>query len=154
MTAKCAVCQIHAESVFKIEGMDCHEEVAILERTLKRLTGLEALDADVMAQRLRVKHDAAMLSPTRIAEAVARTGMRAWLEHESAVQPSAATGTRTRLVVISGVLLAAGLPARAHTGAWPASRGCRSRPRSSSPAFIRPGAPGSPCGRACSTSTS
>ena len=113
MTAKCAVCQIHAESVFKIEGMDCHEEVAILERTLKRLTGLEALDADVMAQRLRVKHDAAILSPTRIAEAVARTGMRAWLEHESAVQPSAATGTRTRLVVISGVLLAAGLLARA-----------------------------------------
>ena len=94
MTARCAVCQIHAESVFKVEGMDCHEEVAILERTLKRLTGLEALDADVMAQRLRVKHDAAVLSPTRIAEAVARTGMRAWLEHESAVQPSAARGTR------------------------------------------------------------
>ena len=112
MTAKCAVCQIHAESVFKVEGMDCHEEVAILERTLKRLTGLEALDADVMAQRLRVKHDAAVLSPTRIAEAVARTGMRAWLEHESAVQPSADTGTRTRLVVTAGVLLAAGLLAR------------------------------------------
>ena len=43
----CAVCEMHAESVFKIEGMDCHEEVAILERRLKRLTGLEALDADV-----------------------------------------------------------------------------------------------------------
>jgi Cd2+/Zn2+-exporting ATPase len=112
MTVKCAVCQIHAESVFRIEGMDCHEEVAILERTLKRLTGLEALDADVIAQRLRVKHDAAVLSPTRIAEAVARTGMRAWLEHESAVQPSAETGTRTRLVVAAGVLLALGMLSR------------------------------------------
>jgi Cd2+/Zn2+-exporting ATPase len=112
MTAKCAVCQIHAESVFKVEGMDCHEEVAILERTLKRLSGLEALDADVMAQRLRVKHDAAVLSPTRIAEAVARTGMRAWLEHESPVQPSAETGTRMWLVIISGLLLAGGLLTR------------------------------------------
>ena len=26
----CTVCEIHAESVFKIEGMDCHEEVVIL----------------------------------------------------------------------------------------------------------------------------
>ena len=154
MTAKCAVCQIHAESVFKVEGMDCHEEVAILERTLKRLTGLEALDADVMAQRLRVKHDAAVLSPTRIAEAVARTGMRAWLEHESAVQPSADTGARTRLVVrFRGVARRrpAGAP---HPGHWRRSAGCRLRPPSCSPAFIRPAAPGFPYGPACSTSTS
>ena len=124
MTAKCAVCQIHAESVFKIEGMDCHEEVAILERTLKRLTGLEALDADVMAQRLRVKYDAAVLSPTRIAEAVARTGMRAWLEHEirrSAIRRDAARARGSS--VASGVLLAAGLlarliPARCRRSRW------------------------------------
>jgi len=44
--AACEVCEIHAESVFKIEGMDCHEEVAILERRLKGLAGLEALHAD------------------------------------------------------------------------------------------------------------
>jgi Zn2+/Cd2+-exporting ATPase len=109
MTARCEVCQIHAESTFRIEGMDCHEEVAILERTLKRLTGVEALDADVMAQRLRVKHDAAVLTPTRIAEAVARTGMRAWLEHETAVQPSAKTQTRVLLVAGSAAALSIGL---------------------------------------------
>src|SRR5688500_3343584 len=112
MSATCTVCQIHAESVFKIEGMDCHEEVAILERTLTRLAGLEALDADVMAQRLRVTHDAAVLTPARIAEAVAMTGMRAWLEHESPVHTSATTGLRTRLVWASGISLAAGLAAR------------------------------------------
>jgi Cd2+/Zn2+-exporting ATPase len=110
--ASCEVCQIHAESTFRIEGMDCHEEVAILERTLKRLAGIEALDADVMAQRLRVKHDAAVLTPTRIADAVARTGMRAWLEHETAVQPSSTTQTRTQLVVGAGLALGAGLAAR------------------------------------------
>ncbi len=111
MSARCEVCQIHAESTFRIEGMDCHEEVAILERTLTRLAGVEALDADVIAQRLRVKHDAAVLTPTRIADAVARTGMRAWLEHETAVQPSATTQTRTWLVGGSGAAVAAGLAA-------------------------------------------
>jgi len=121
MASLCEVCQIHAESTFRIEGMDCHEEVAILERTLRRLTGVESLDADVMAQRLRVTHDAAVLTPARIAEAVARTGMRAWLEHETAVQPSATTSTRARLVVGSGIALAAGLAAPFASAAAPFS---------------------------------
>ena len=72
--------------------MDCHEEVAILERRLSRLSGLEALDADVLGQRLRIKYDASRLTTSAIAEAVAQTGMRAWLEHESTVwrRPAAA----------------------------------------------------------------
>ena len=106
----CPVCELHAESIFKIEGMDCHEEVAILERNLKKLTGLEALDADVMGQRLRVKYDAAKLTTAGIAEAVARTGMRAWLEHEEP-QPGAASSatSRLRFVQWSGAMLAIGL---------------------------------------------
>ena len=91
--ATCTVCEVHAESVFKIEGMDCHEEVAILERSLQRLSGLEALDADVMGQRLRVSYDAAKLTTSVISEAVARTGMRAWLEHEEP-QPAATGAAR------------------------------------------------------------
>jgi Cd2+/Zn2+-exporting ATPase len=88
--------------------MDCHEEVAILEHRLKRLTGLEALDADVVGQRLRIKYDAAKLSTARIAEAVAQTGMRAWLEHEEP-RPTAASAWRERLVILSGLALAIGL---------------------------------------------
>ena len=34
--ATCQVCAIHAESVFKIEGMDCHEEVVLIERRTTR----------------------------------------------------------------------------------------------------------------------
>ena len=56
---KCPVCEIHAESVFRVEGMDCHEEVAILERRLKPLGGLEDLTADIIGRRLRVQYDAA-----------------------------------------------------------------------------------------------
>jgi len=122
MTTACTVCELHAESTFRVEGMDCHEEVAILERRLSRLTGLEALDADVLGQRLRIKYDASRLSASAIAEAVAQTGMRAWLEHEAPVA-SATTGWRDRLVIASGVLLAAGLVllvAAPGVPAWPA----------------------------------
>jgi Zn2+/Cd2+-exporting ATPase len=104
----CAVCEVHAESVFKIDGMDCHEEVAILERRLKHLAGLEALAADVMGGRLVVKYDAARLSTSAITEAVADTGMRAWLEHEQP-QVVGTSSSRLTLVRISGAALAGGL---------------------------------------------
>src|SRR5687768_10353417 len=104
----CRVCELHAESIFRIEGMDCHEEVAVLERSLRKLAGLEALDADVMGQRLRVKYDAAKLTTGGIAEAVARTGMRAWLEHEEP-RPSSSGPSRLRFVHVSGVALGLGL---------------------------------------------
>jgi Cd2+/Zn2+-exporting ATPase len=109
VAATCPVCEIHAESVFKIEGMDCHEEVAILEKRLKKLAGLEALDADVLSQRLKIKYDAAKLDTSAIAEAVAQTGMRAWLEHEQPTGPAPSAATRRLLVIVSGVLLAAGM---------------------------------------------
>ena len=107
-TTTCSVCELHAESTFKVEGMDCHEEVAILERRLSRLAGLESLDADVVGQRLRIKYDAAKLSASGIAEAVAQTGMRAWLEHEEPVEP-AGVRRRSQLVIASGALLGLGL---------------------------------------------
>src|SRR5258706_5410630 len=85
MTTTCTVCELHAESTFKIEGMDCREEVAVLERRFKNLAGLERFSADLMGQRLHVKYDAAKLSTATIADAVADTGMRAWLEHEGPI---------------------------------------------------------------------
>lgn len=108
--ASCSVCEVHAESVYRVEGMDCHEEVAVLERRLKPLPGLEAVSADVLNQRLRVTYDAARLSATDVAEAVASTGMRAWLENEAPAAARRGTPvTRLALVLVSGAALAAGL---------------------------------------------
>ena len=45
MNATCTVCELHAESTFRIEGMDCREEVAMLERRFKSLVGLEDFSA-------------------------------------------------------------------------------------------------------------
>src|SRR3954467_9223527 len=78
----CAVCELHAEAVFRVEGMDCNEEVVILERRLKPLVGMEAVSADVIGQRLHVKYDAAKLTTSAMVDAVGQTGMRMWLEHE------------------------------------------------------------------------
>ncbi|MEO5894627.1 MAG: heavy metal translocating P-type ATPase [Vicinamibacterales bacterium] len=107
----CTTCELHAESTFRIEGMDCHEEVAILERRLSRLTGLEGLDADVLGQRLRIKYDAARISTDAIADAVAQTGMRAWLEHEAPAPAPA--DWRKQTVVGASVLLVAGMAVEA-----------------------------------------
>ncbi len=104
----CAVCELHAEAVFRVEGMDCNEEVVILERRLKPIQGVEAVAADVMGQRLHVKNDAAKLTTATLVEAIGDTGMRMWLEHEEPLATPAVLEWRTRLVATSGVVLAAG----------------------------------------------
>jgi Cd2+/Zn2+-exporting ATPase len=112
--AYCTACELHAESTFKIEGMDCREEVAMIARRFKNLPGLEDFTADLMGQRLHVKYDAAKLSASSISAAVADAGMRAWLEHEEPIADgSERSRTRTALLLISGVALAIGLAAGA-----------------------------------------
>jgi Cd2+/Zn2+-exporting ATPase len=106
--AACTRCEVHAESVFRVDGMCCGEEAKILERRLRPLSGIEDLSADVVGQRLHVKYDAALLSSNKIVDAVAETGMRAWLEHETPVV-SASAQSRGRLVAVSGAALVAGL---------------------------------------------
>ena len=122
--ATCTVCELHAESTFKIEGMDCREEVALIERRFKNLPGLEHFSADLMGQRLHVKYDAAKLSTSSISAAVADAGMRAWLEHEEPIAAGAdgsraADGAARRSPASA---LAGGLAA----GVGPRARGCSS----------------------------
>jgi len=108
------MCEIHAESVFRIEGMDCHEEVAILNRRLKGLPGLERMTADVLGGRLRIAYDAARLSTSTIAAAIADTGMQAWLERD---RPTRVVDVRLQrgraLLAVSGTASALGLALRA-----------------------------------------
>src|SRR6202163_2518274 len=113
MTARppaCSVCELHAESTFRVEGMDCRDEVTMLERRFKNLPGLEDFSADVMGQRLHVKYDAARLSTSTITAAVADAGMRAWLEHEEPVIGTGrAVSWQRMLVSASGAGFVVGL---------------------------------------------
>lgn len=107
-TVTCTVCELHAEAVFRVEGMDCNEEVVILERRLKPLVGLEALSADLIGQRLHVKYDAAKLTTSAMVDAVGETGMRIWLEHEEPMLGGSALAWRWKLMLTCGGLLATG----------------------------------------------
>ena len=119
----CTVCELHAESTFRIEGMDCREEVALIERRFKNLPGLEEFSADLMGQRLHVKYDAAKLTASAIAGAVADTGLRAWLEHEEPLATSdVASRRRLAFVWTSGLALLAGLALHS-SGLIPSSDG-------------------------------
>jgi Cd2+/Zn2+-exporting ATPase len=93
--------------------MDCTEEVAILERRLKPLDGMESVSADVMGQRLHVKYDAARLSTSAMVDAIGPTGMRMWLEHEAPRSTGADVRARLMLTVASAALIVFGLGARA-----------------------------------------
>ena len=87
----CTKCARHAESVFRVAGMDCAEEARILERRLLPMAGVEALHVDVMGQKMRVAYDAEVVTTGAITEAVSETGMQAWLEHERPIEsPSSA----------------------------------------------------------------
>jgi Cd2+/Zn2+-exporting ATPase len=114
----CAVCELHAETVFRIDGMDCPNEVVILERRLKGLPGLHEMRADVLAQRLHVSHDATRLGSSAIAEAVAETGMRAFVEQGTTQGGRAPLGgLRTTLLVVAGACVA--FATAASWLAWP-----------------------------------
>ena len=86
----CTICEQHTESILRVEGLCCHTEAATLEQRLLRVGGVHRLTTDVVGQRLRVAYDAARTTTAMIAEAVAETGMRAWIDQDrvsATIQP-------------------------------------------------------------------
>ncbi|MBT9459335.1 MAG: heavy metal translocating P-type ATPase [Burkholderiaceae bacterium] len=64
-------------SLLRIAAMDCPTEEALLRKTLTPMSGVLALDFDLMARTLRVAHD--LTDTTPLLDAVARVGMQAEL---------------------------------------------------------------------------
>lgn len=64
-------------SIFEVEEMHCGDEVAILEKKLSPLPGVEGLAADIVSRRLRVKHHPAQTSRHELITAIAEIGMTA-----------------------------------------------------------------------------
>jgi Cd2+/Zn2+-exporting ATPase len=100
----CTRCTLHAESVFRVDGMCCGEEALILQRRLRPMAGVEEVDAEVVSQRLHVKYDAAILSTNAIVDAVAETGMRAWLEYEAPSVPRSELARGALVLAAAGAL--------------------------------------------------
>ena len=104
------------EQTFRIEGMDCADEVAILKKELGPLVGgEERLAFDVLRGRLTVAAETASAEAVR--GAVARTGMKAEPWQDSQQRDEGTDRQRrlqSRLTAASGLLTAAGLA----THAW------------------------------------
>jgi Cd2+/Zn2+-exporting ATPase len=98
---------------FKITGMDCAEEAALLKDEVGPLVGgAENLSFDLLNARMTVSQAAKPVDPEMIMRAVARTGLRAepWKETAGQRGPSYAPASRGRLftTVASGICLGAG----------------------------------------------
>jgi len=98
---------------FKIRGMDCAEEVAILKREIGPLVGGEALlSFDLLKAKMTVHSPAREVSPREIVKAVERTGMGAqvWEEDAERLEPESfwLRRGRTILTAASGAFAFAG----------------------------------------------
>lgn len=98
---------------FKITGMDCAEEAALLKDEVGPLVGgAENLSFDLLNARMTVSQATKPVDPEMIMRAVARTGLRAepWKETAGQRGPSYAPASRGRLftTVASGICLGAG----------------------------------------------
>ncbi len=98
---------------FKIDGMDCAEEVLVLKREIGPLVGDEGhLDFDILRGKMTVCEPPVSLTEQRIIDAVNRTGMRAapWVEQAPDQRGGANWRgiARTVLTALSGCFTAAG----------------------------------------------
>ena len=62
------------QEIFTVSGMDCSDEVAAIERSLKALPGIWGVRADLMASKVTVFHEGT-LDRVRIAQAINMSGV-------------------------------------------------------------------------------
>ncbi|MFQ5881746.1 MAG: heavy metal translocating P-type ATPase [Candidatus Methylomirabilales bacterium] len=100
-------------SLFEVEGMHCADEVAALEKKLAPLPGVEGFTADIIGQRLRVKHDPSRISRHELIGVIGTTGMTARAAGEGpSMQRSGSFWSRNRrllLTITSGSLTGLGM---------------------------------------------
>jgi Cd2+/Zn2+-exporting ATPase len=86
----------------RVQGMDCGDEVAILETTLKGIQGVRDVRANLMASKITVTHDAGV-TPQSLINAITLTGMKATLPGPMGGQP---IGGALRVQIIAVALSA------------------------------------------------
>ena len=96
--------------VLAVQGMDCADEVKLLNEVLKPLPGVRGVQANLMAAQVTVAHEG-QVTPEQLIAAIRPTGLEARLatQKTSPAQSTQAQRRRTLSVIISGVCTAAGL---------------------------------------------
>lgn len=95
----------------RVEGMDCADEVALIEKKFKGLEGVVSWRPDLMTQQLTVTFDPAAVSREAIIKAVAQTGMKASVAVARATWQAVPWWKQAQLVCLAacGALFAAAL---------------------------------------------
>lgn len=104
---------------YRVQGMDCGEEVSLLRGRLSRMKGIRDLSFDVIQARMAVEFDPEKVKSAEIEAAVAALGMRClpWEEEPKESQSLWSRHGRHILTVVSGVALAGGMTLQAiHSG--------------------------------------
>src|SRR5690625_488279 len=101
---------VSVKTELNVEGMDCSEEVKLLENVLGGGEGVSGLRANLIMNRITVFHNERVDMPKLLAT-IRTTGMRAHAVEEGSRQQPASRTDRGRLfaVGVSGVLAAVGL---------------------------------------------
>ena len=94
----------------RVQGMDCGDEVAVLEMALKNIHGIREVRANLMASKITVTHDE-RVTPEQLIAAIKPTGMSARLagRGERLAPEGSAQRGRAIAVCTSGALTALGL---------------------------------------------
>ena len=89
------------QASFRVVGLDCAEEVAVLQREVGTRPGVESLDFDVLNAKMTVTFDPERTSPDAVVAATAATGMRAipWEQRVAAREASSFWQEHGRLVM-------------------------------------------------------
>lgn len=92
---------------FRVQGMDCAEEVGLLKRELVPLVGEDSLGFDLLNRKLSVDASDSTTTPSDIEAAIKRSGLTAvlWQDTPTAISQSFwSQHQRTILTATSGFL--------------------------------------------------
>jgi Cd2+/Zn2+-exporting ATPase len=96
-------------TTLRVTGMDCADEVAAIERALRPLAGVRAVQVNLMGGTVTVGHERATSADAMI-QAIAKAGLKATLPDSSEKEPSGGPQNgRLVSVVVSGALTGVGL---------------------------------------------
>ncbi len=82
-----------------IEGMDCQDEVVIIEKKLKSLTGIKSFEIYLATQGVKVAFDPSLISIQHIIKSIVETGMKASVVMET--KPRIAWWKEKRILALS-----------------------------------------------------
>lgn len=88
-----------------IEGMDCADEVAVIEKKFKSLAGILSFEVNLASQKMGLTYDPSRLSSQDIIKSIAETGMKARLAKPKTKARAWWRDFRVKLIAASGILL-------------------------------------------------